>query len=276
MASRTKKIFLILIIMIAVFSIYPIWGRQSIVPEGLKEDQEYAFASRFLEHYIALLLSGDEMAPDTIRMAKEQGFRYLKGTDAALKSLTGDEEFHISLEDGVYSTEWKRDGRTVVACTFPSRVDLLTFSNKIQLEDRMMSLLADKPTGNRNSKLPVVATSRLRKVEYSPFYVRDLGYYITPRLGHQVLYQPVDDSKDKCELVVNHSAYPLECLSNYMLTGYSPEPINLTMDVSQYGYKKTPVSITLEDLHNKLSSEGSIPYWGVDEYDGKVIKDLYV
>ncbi|MDE7350534.1 MAG: hypothetical protein K2N25_05660 [Muribaculaceae bacterium] len=272
-----SKAFLIVSTIIAVFSIYPIWGRQSIVPEGLQEDKEFAFASGFLEHYRNLLLdAGSETAADTIRLVKEQGFRYLKGNDAALRSLNGDEEFSIDLNDGVYRTEWRRDGKPVVVCSFPSRVDLLTFSNKIQLEDRMIGLLNGKAGVSKNNKTPVVSTSRLKKVEFSPFYVRDLGYYITPRLSHQVVYQPIDGSEDNCELVVDHTAYPLECVSNYMLTGFSPNSIDLNLDVSRYGYDKANLSITLDELYDKLSAEGSVPYWGVDEYDGKTVKGLYV
>ncbi|MDE5849997.1 MAG: hypothetical protein K2H38_07635 [Muribaculaceae bacterium] len=276
MTVRSKTLSFIIII-VAVFSIYPIWGRQSIVPEGLQEDKEFAFASRFLEHYRNLLLdAGSETAADTIRMVKEQGFRYLKGNDAALRSLKGDEEFSIDLNDGVYRTEWRRDGKPVVVCSFPSRVDLLTFSNKIQLEDRMIGMLKGKYAGKRSDRIPSISTSRLKKVEFSPFYVRDLGYYITPRLSHQVVYLPAEGSKDQCELLTDHSVYPLECVSNYMLTGFSPNPIDLSMDVSRYGYDKANVSITLDELYGKLSAEGSVPYWGVDEYDGKTVKGLYV
>lgn len=275
-SDRSKAISMVTVI-VAAFSIFPLWGRQSIVPDGVKDSPDFTLACEFLDSYVSLLDNPASVtASDTIRMVKEQGFRYLKGNDNDLGSLSGDEEFSISFNNGVYSTEWSRDGRQIVACSFPSRIDLLTFSNKIQLEDRMVKVLNGESSGRRSYVIPAMPVERLKKVEYSPFYVRDLGYYITPRLSHQVVYQPIEGSNDKCELVVNHAAYPLECVSNYMLTGFSPYPIDLTVDVSRYGYQSTPVSISLEELFGKLSAEGSIPYWGVDEYDARTVKGLYV
>lgn len=272
-----SKILSVIILGVAVFSFYPLWGRQSIVPEGVKSEPKFALVCEFLDHYRNLLLAVDsQTAADTIRMAKEQGFRYIKGSDAILRSLKGDEEFSISCDDGVYSTQWRRDGRIVVSCKFPSRVDLLSFSNKIQLEDKMIRLLEGYTAVRRTDKVPTIPTSRLKKVEYSPFYVRDLGYYITPRLSHQVVYEPLEGKMEKSELVVNHAAYPLECVSNYMLTGFSPSPIEIRVDVSRYGYQNASVSLSLAELFEKLSSEGSVPYWGVDEFDGKIVKGLYL
>lgn len=277
MISVRSKVISIVTVIVAAFSIYPVWGRQPIVPDGVKGSPDFTFACEFLEAYVNMLNNpASGASSDTIRMAKEQGFCYLKGNDKDLCSLCGEEEFSISFDNGVYRTEWSRDGRQIVACSFPSRIDLLTFSNKIQLEDRMVRVLSGESTGRRSVEIPVMPVERLKKVEYSPFYVRDLGYYITPRLSHQVVYQLSEGSKDKCEIVNDYTLYPLECVSNYMLTGYTPAPINLTLDISRYGYTSEPVLIGLEDLFMKLSAEGSIPYWGVDEFDSKVVKGLYL
>ena len=198
------------------------------------------------------------------------------GNDTRFKSLTGKEDFTLSLTNGLYSAQWSRDGKLLVECSFPSRIDLLTFLNKAELEDMMLSKLKYQHIENEFGSVPKEDMSKLKRIDYSPFYVRDLGYYITPRMSHQVVYQPLDSISNVCELLVNSPKYPLECISNYMLTGYSPEPIAIDLNMDSYGYQTEVVTIDLGKMFRILSSEGSVPYWGVEEYDGDQIKGLYV
>ena len=260
-----------------VFSTQKMWGRRSILPDQIKECDELVLASEFIEHYYDLLLQdGSETAADAIRLTKERGLKYVVGNDSRIRALTGDEEFCLSLADRFYSAQWSRGGTQLVELSFPSRIDLLTFCNKIELEDKMFSMLDNPYDGTISVKLPEANASTLKKVDYSPFYVRDLGYYITPRLCHQVVYKPVESREGKCEILMDSSSYPLECISNYMLTGYSPYPIDINLTFDRYGYQTSNLNVSLRDIHRILSSEGSIPYWGVDEYDGNIVKGVYV
>ncbi|MDE6561814.1 MAG: hypothetical protein K2K75_10570 [Muribaculaceae bacterium] len=260
-----------------VFSTSLMWGRPSVVPDYIRDSEDFELAYKFLDHYHELLKhSGIESVGDSLRQTRERGLKYRVGNDSRFKSLTGEEEFSLSLTDGLYSAQWRRDGNLLVECSFPSRIDLLTFSNKVELEDVMLSKLKAQDIENAVEAVPQEDMSKLRRIEYSPFYVRDLGYYITPRMSHQVVYQPLDSISNICELLVNSPKYPLECISNYMLTGYSPEPIAINLKMDRYGYQTESVTIDFGKLFRILSSEGSVPYWGVEEYDGDIVKGLYV
>ena len=247
------------------------------MPDVFKEKGEFKLASEFIEHYHDLLkLANSEAVADTLRLTKERGLKYIIGNDSRLASLDSSEDFSISLTNGVYNAQWSRHGEPVLACTFPARMELLTFSNKIELEDMMLDALTNSFESGSQLSRPTAATSLLTKVDYSPFYVRDLGYYITPRLSHQVIYQPVDSITDMCELLIESPIYVLECLSNMMLTGYSTHPITCNVKVDRYGYKSTTVALKLDELYQALSAEGSVPYWGVEKNDGTDVKGLYV
>lgn len=266
-----------ILIIVLVFSTLSGWGRQPIVPPYIKESKDFLLASEFLEHYYDLLRSPKtQSSADTLRMAKEQGFKYLVGNDKRFLSLKGDEEFDISFSGDIYSAQWSKNGNPIISCTFPPRIDLLTFSNKIDLENRMLHILKDLPLEVSSQSRPTADRSKLKKIDYSPFYVRDLGYYITPRLAHQVLFQPIDSVSKLCELLVDSPKYSLECLANTMLTGYSGNLIIFQLSLDRYGYESVETTISLPHLFSKLSEEGSMPYWGVEEYDGDIVKGLYV
>ncbi|MDE6480191.1 MAG: hypothetical protein K2L45_07960 [Muribaculaceae bacterium] len=263
--------------LICVFSTPLMWGRPPVVPDYFRNSEDFELASKFLDHYHKLLEhSGIESVSDTIRQTRESGLKYKVGNDSRFKSLTGEEEFSLSFSEGLYSAQWRRDGKLLVECCFPSRIDLLTFSNKVELEDMMLSKLKNQDIKNEIGSVPQEDMSKLRRIDYSPFYVHDLGYYITPRMSHQEVYQPLDSISNVCELLVNSPKYPLECISNYMLTGYSPEPIAINLNMDRYGYQTESVTIDFGKLFRILSSEGSVPYWGVEEYDGDMVKGLYV
>lgn len=260
-----------------IFSTSLVWGRQTVVPDHMRDSGDFKLASEFLLHYYDLLgRAGNEMVADTLRQTKERGLKYNIGNDSRFKSLTGDEDLSLSLTDGLYSAQWSRNGKLFIDCSFPSRIDLLTFTNKIELEDKMLSKLKCLVIERTVGSVPQENRSNLKKIDYSPFYVRDWGYYITPRLSHQVVYQSLDSLSDNFEMLVDSPKFTLECISNYMLTGYSPEPITINLSLDRYGYQTSDIYIDFENLFGILSSEGSVPYWGVDEYDGDRIKGLYV
>ena len=260
-----------------VFSTSLMWGRPPVVPDYIRDSEDFMLASKFLDHYHELLKHSDiESVGDTLRQTRERGLKYKVGNDSRFKSLTGEEEFSLYLTDGLYDAQWRRDGKLLVECSFPSRIDLLSFSNKVELEDMMLFKLKNQDIENEVGPVPQEDMSKLRRIDYSPFYVRDLGYYITPRMSHQVVYQLLGSTSNVCELLVNSPKYPLECISNYMLTGYSPELITINLNLNRYKCQTEVVTIDFRKMFGILSSEGSVPYWGVEEYDGDMVKGLYV
>ena len=263
-----------LAILIALATLYS-WGEQRVVPAEVAENDDFKYAVSFLERYKSLI-SGpqDESIKDSIRRVKEDGFRYIIGNDNIFRNLSGNEDFSISFSDGVYKTGWSTDGAIKVACTFPANIGLLTFSNKIELEENFLSRLKGLQGKESSISRPVRLKKDLKPVILSDFFVDDKGFYITPRLRHQLIFSSVDN--EKCELLIDTVRYQLESLANMMLSGFSDSPKQISLKISQYGYKFHTLDLDFAQLFDALSSEGCTPYWGIDTYDGKTVKGLYI
>ena len=124
--------------------------------------------------------------------------------------------------------------------------------------------------------MPVREKSTLTPISFSDFYVEDKGYYITPRLKHQLVFAKSQTNPNFCVLLNNTTHYQLESIANMMLSGYSDNPHPIDLKVDQYGYKSQTVPTDLPTLYSLLSQNGAIPYWGVETYDGQIIKGLWV
>lgn len=234
---------------------------------------EYGLATEFLNHYHTLLNSRrTESVADTLRRTKDSGLQYLSGGDADMQRLTGEEDMTFTFADGRYVATWSRGGRTLVACAFPANIELLTFCGKKALEERMLAKLrAGAAPASVDLKR---STDGLSKVEYSDLWVHDRGYYVTPRLKHQVAY--VAAGPDSCTLLHDTDRYPLETLANEMLTGHGPHDHMVNLHLSLYGYKEAELSLPFSTLFGVLAAEGCVPYWGVDQYDGRRVNGVYV
>lgn len=253
------------------------WGEHTIVPKDFAVVPEFNIASKFLNNYVSFLdKQQTEEVNDILRRTKEDGFRFIRGNDASLKSLTGSEDFSISFENGIYSAQWTTNGRDIVSCTFPANYGLLTFSNKIDLENQLIKELVRLSSDSLQIDIPVRETSTLTPISFSDFYVEDKGYYITPRLKHQLVFAKLQSNPDSCVLLNDSTHYQLESIANMMLSGYSSNQHQLKVKVNQYGYKAEEVTTTLPALFAYLSQNGTTPYWGVETFDGQIIKGLWV
>lgn len=253
-------------------------GEPNIVPSTIKHSKEYRPAAEFLENYARLIayLPGTAASNDSIRRIKEDGFSYIVGNDSQMVSLTGNEDFSIGLSGYLYTAKWSSGGTTIVECSFPANIGLLKFSNKISLEDQLIERLIAASKQSLENSLPVCPKDELTRVALSDYYLSDNGYYITPRLKNQIVYEPIPHDTVTCRLLIDSNKYQLESLANMMLSGYSTNPHNVHLQVNQYGYKDHTVEMPFANLFQLLSDEGSTPYWGVDTFNGKDVKGVYV
>lgn len=270
---RFRRFLIIAILFLPMAS----WGETNIVPSTIKHNKEYRLAADFLEHYAQLIARPtDEATGDSIRRIKEDGFSYIVGNDGQMARLTGNEDFSIGLSNYLYTAKWSKGGKTVVECSFPANIGLLKFSNKINLENQLIESLTEASRQSRKDSLPVCPKDNLTRIALSEYYISDNGYYITPRLKNQIVYEPIAHDSVNCRMLIDADKYQLESLANMMLSGYSANPQNVQLQVNQYGYKNHSVEIPLANLFNLLSGEGCTPYWGVDTFDGNDVKGVYV
>lgn len=251
-------------------------GERHVVPATMAENPQFRLASQFLDRYAALLdTASTEDARMSLRRIKDDGFRYAKGSDAVLRNLTGNEDFSLRFDGKKYFAEWRKGSDTILSCSFPAQIDMLTFSNKNELELRLIEALQRPDTADCKPNLPLRDKSLLTPISYSDYYIEDKGYYVTPRLKHQLVFEPLAAPPDSCRLLIEGARYQLESLSNMMLSGFSTNPQHFELKVCR-GYKSATVASSLSSLFNVLSEEGSIPYWGVDTYDGQTVKGVWV
>lgn len=252
------------------------WGGQSIVPEAIVSDINFRQAAAFLNQYVGYLNAPSSIEnSDIIRRTKEYGFRYSVGSDRVLQSISGREDFNIEMSDGMYSASWSKNGNVIVACHFPANIGMMTFSNKIELENALIERLRTLPN-HEIQEVPKVFKTALEKVPLSDFYIQNNGFCITPRLKNQVVYTLTENEGDVCTLLVDTTRYQLESLANLMLTGYTPHALTLGVEIKQYGHKSEKMTVQMSALFAAFSEDGSKPYWGVETFDGKTVKGLYV
>ena len=253
------------------------WGKNVIVPSEFENTQGLRLASEFLNEYATLLNSNPtEETNDKLRRVKEDGFSYIIGNDEIMRGLTGTEDFSISFENGKYQALWSVNGKCKVSCSFPANIGLLTFLNKIELETQLINRLKEKASTIEEITLPIRETANLKPITFSDYYLEDKGFYITPRLKHQLVFEQEKKGSQICRLLTDTVHYQMESLANMMLTGFSKFTHPVKVKVSKYGYGSQIVDMPYSSLYKFLADEGSIPYWGVDTFDGKMVKGLWV
>lgn len=241
-----------------------------------KQDQ-FKYALDFLHKYRDFLnQSQNDSIANIIRKTKEDGFKYLKGNDKILKKTNLDSDYSISFSNGKYNVSFLEEGNQILECQFPANYGMMTFSNKLDLEKRMASKIGIINDTLYSGKIDLVSKSELDSVDYSELYVKDKGFYITPRLRNLIVFEN-SEFEDSCKLLTyNDGIYLLESVQNMMLTGRWTVPINVNLSLSEYGYKKSKYHKPLSGLFNIFIEEGSIPYWGIESFDGSLIKGVYV
>lgn len=248
-----------------------------VVPQKFDEVKSMGLAIDFLNKYAEYLRAPkSEANSNIIRRTKEDGFKYIKGNDAAFEKLSPDLDFNISFQNGVYNASWEDGGKTLVKVSFPANITLLTFCDKKELEKKMAHDLSNLPSNFRHPSIPEVPVSKLRPISHSDMLVLDKGYFISPRLQNLTVYTK-DNSNSMCRLFVAKSGpYIMEAIQNMMLTGYSSNPVYLNLDLVEYGYKASKHSKPLDAVFNMFAAEGSVPYWGWETSETNNIKGLYV
>lgn len=277
LADMTSSKF-IMCIVLTVLPLFETRAEQTIVPMNFLQDCEFKYAVKFLNKYADLLNTiQSEAVADTLLRTKNDGMRYNIGNDARLKSLSGNEDFSITLIDRKYTATWSEGSKTLVSCSFPTNVGLLTFSSKTDLESYMSGRLSvASQSSEEQIPLPSRLKSELQRIEYSDFFISDRGYFVTPKLDNHTVYVIVSNDSTRCVLLNDPAKYPIETLNNVLLSGYSTQELQMNVKLSRYGYQSETFVLPFTSLYRLLSEEGSIPYWGIDTFDGKDVTGVYV
>lgn len=268
---------LILTLMLGLLSALSVQGGRRIVPESLLTDRQFGMAANFLQLYFELLSQPlTEENEDKIRRMKDDGFTYSQGNDSKMRALTDDSDFFIDFDNGIYSACWEKDGNVLVECEFPAKIGLMRLENKKELENHIIKSFSTHTDTPPIQPLPSASMETLTAVPFSDFYVMDIGSFLTPELSHKIIYLPSEEDNTMCVMVFDAGKYPLESISNMLLTGYSENQVPVNLTVNRYGYDSTSVSTSLAKLYDIFSEEGCVPYWGVKEQKDNQVKGIYL
>lgn len=265
-----------LLLMFALAAILQSSGK-GIVPDSMLEDRQFGMAASFLKRYSQLLSTPDsEEKSDRIRRVKEDGFKYSKGNDHSFMAIPVDADFSIAFDKGVYTAIWSSEGKTLVECNFPAKVGLMKIENKKGLELLMIEKFKDQTSSADDMPIPTATIKEVSKLPFSEFYIKNNDTFITSNLSNQTIFLPSQEAFDKFVMVYDPGKFPVETLSNMMMTGYSKENFEIDLNIKQYGYGATEVPTTLSSLYNIFLEEGCDPFWGIKETTGNIVKGLYL
>lgn len=252
-------------------------GECRIIPPSFLENREFGMAASFLSRYVDLISGPQtEKSADIIRRIKDDGFSYTKGNDNTLISLTADNDFSINFEDGIYYAEWGKDSRVEVACKFPAKVGLMKLENKIGLESMIIEKFRASSISGVSIDLPTASEKEVSKLPFSDFYIKDGGCYVTPQLANKVIFESAKNRAGTYRMLHDLDKYPLESLSNMLITGYDPKNMPVEMTVNQYGNEQTKLTTGISAIHGIFSEEGCVPYWGVKKQSGDMVSGVYL
>lgn len=225
------------------------------------------FISRYAE------MSKPPVDTDGVRHASESGLRFIIGNATMLQRLPEDVTLNLSLTDNLYVASWSTGDKVLVECQFPADVTLIMSKDAVALENTLIDRL--RTVENKVTPRPIQKVEALQKIPYSPnFYADSHGYYITPILKNEVIYQTTAATDTLATMLTDFDKYRLESLANMMLSGYAEDNTEITVKVSQYGFKHTEITLPLTALHSALAENGSTPYWGVERSAGDKVRGM--
>lgn len=260
-----------------ILSVVNTQGECRIIPSSFLENKQFGMAADFLCRYVDLISGPEtEKSIDIIRRIKDDGFTYTKGNDRDLQALTADIDFSINFEDGIYTAEWAKNGTLMVACKFPAKVGLMKLENKKGLEWMMIDKLKSNSYSGAGKDLPTALKKEVNKLPFTDFYVKEGGSYVTPDLANRVIYEAAKSKSGRCRMLHDMERYPVESLSNMLITGYDPMNMTVTLTVSQYGNEQTKLTTGISAIHGIFSEEGCVPYWGVKKQSGDKVSGVYL
>lgn len=215
----------------------------------------------FIERY-ALEVEVDIPGIDKAERESRRNVKYIEGNSTMLSFLTPDVSLIINEQERrAFSVEWESKGRKV-SMIVPANYQTLIGANAIELEQILRRDVARLPRQLVSNEVPADWKGRKQFVS-DDFMVAGYGNYLSDKIRSEIyLYK----KGDKSSIIVEPSK-PVQSVKNILLTGYFEKFIELDLKLDMYGYKKSDIRISLQQMLEYFRNEGCKLYIGIKSYD---------
>ena len=216
----------------------------------------------FLERYF-LQLRIPPAGKTAAIMMQEDGFVFEKGSLKTLEQLRESDTFDYGYELRCYRASWSRDGKDILAVSFPKQHELLVGTNKIESEQLLESDIRSTPIpeGYRKSELPFKKKDLQPTTPPSEFFVFNGNPYLNKLISSDIYLKEQDR---ELKLVVD-VANPAESAVNLLLCRYASGDYTLHIDQTLYGYKRKLFDVPLLQWLTFCQQNGCELYCGIEE-----------
>lgn len=217
----------------------------------------------FLERYFLQLDYPHADRPSS-RMALEDRFRFLSGTQAVVGTIRPGDDFALDHEHHQYTATWRRNGKKILSVQFPANHELISGETKVESEQNMeadIQMAAGK-------SIETISASQLSATSQSAYFVRRGNTYCNNLFASNLYYQRQDSSF----VLVSDANHPLETAANMLLCHSFHPDHKLVVEQTLYGFKKKRFETSLSQWIAYCKNNGCKLYYGIETYNEQRIK----
>lgn len=220
----------------------------------------------FMERY-ALEMDVEINGVDRAEIESRRNVKFVEGDVSLLKKLTPEVQVFINEnERRRFSVEWNIGGEKV-RMIIPANYQTLIGANAAELEQILLRDVKRIPKSLVSEDLPrnwingnISSSGDMMIVDY--------GSYFSDLIRSEIYLKK---KGEKACLMIDPTR-PLQSVKNILLTGYSDRIIMMDLILDMYGYKRSNLKISLQQMIEYFQNEGCKLYLGIKSYKDKTVE----
>lgn len=222
----------------------------------------------FLERYF-LTLRFPPKVKTVEQMLRDDQFTIEHGSIATAALIRPEDTFAYSLTLYRYTAEWKRDGKTLLRCSFPADFELLYGTTQTEAEQGIEAdIRRCKPIADDE-----VNGDELTPVAQPGYYIRKGSFYLSEVMNDDRYYQ--SDDEDKYQPVFD-ARFPAESAANLMLCSGVADDLRMEVKEVLYGFLEKTFTVSIGQWIAYCRKSGCILYYGTEKITDGMIEGTVV
>ena len=205
----------------------------------------------FLERYF-LQLTYPPVVKTSSMMLRDDQFKFVKGSLAMVRQIQPTDGFSYNYDRYRYVATWSREGKTLLAVSFPVEYELRSGENKIEAENLLMTDIQNTPI---HEEKDIISEFRNET-------------YITDLFSNRLYFREGE--------LLCHADHPAESAANMMLTPNTPGDYQLHVTQRMYGFRKTDFTVPLRQWISFCQDHGCKLFFGTEDIHTNGIVDAVV